>query len=122
MEQLALQLKFIDEQLVQSSRELRLSGLMIQKQATTAWAVTAMMNWKFVRQMRQWLNNFLSQKKVGTQTLKEREREREQFHLPIAHAMTVHKSQGSTITYFTEDMDLPTKNPKYQRKIDKAMF
>ena len=36
MEQLALQLKFIDEQLVQSSRELYLSGLMIQKQATAA--------------------------------------------------------------------------------------
>ena len=121
MEQLALQLKFIDEQLVQSSRELRLSGLMIQKQATTAWAVTAMMNWKFVRQMRQWLNNFLSQKKSRNSDLKGK-REREQFHLPIAHAMTVHKSQGSTIIYFTEDMDLPTKNPKYQRKIDKAMF
>ena len=41
------------EQLVQSSRELYLSDLMIQKQAATAWAVTAMMNWKFVRQMRQ---------------------------------------------------------------------
>ena len=53
MEQLALQLKFIDEQLVKNRRELYLSSLMIQKQAATVWAVTAKMSWKIVRQMRQ---------------------------------------------------------------------
>ena len=45
-------------------------------------------------------------------------REREPFLLPVAHAMTVHKSQGSTIAYLTGDMDRSTKNPK----IDECTF
>ena len=40
----------------------------------------------------------------------------------VAHAMTVHKSQWSTIAYLTGGMNQSTKNPKYQRKTDEDLF
>ena len=48
--------------------------------------------------------------------------ERLQFPLTAAHAMTVHKSQGSTIEYMTGDMDRTSKNPKYPTPVDPGMF
>ena len=40
--------------------------------------------------------------------------EREQFPLTAAHAMTIHKSQGSTLEYFTGDMDRSCKTANYK--------
>jgi hypothetical protein len=48
--------------------------------------------------------------------------EREQFPLKVAHAMTIHKSQGSTIEYMTGDMDRSCKTPGYKSKVDSGMF
>ena len=48
--------------------------------------------------------------------------EREQFPLTPAHAMTIHKSQGSSIEYMTGDMDRSCKTANYKCKVDEVMF
>ena len=48
--------------------------------------------------------------------------EREQFPLTAAHAMTIHKSQGSTIEYFTGDMDRSCKTANYKTRVNPGMF
>ena len=59
----------------------------------------------------------VSKSKKGTIT-----GERTQFPLTAAHAMTIHKAQGSTLEYFSGDLDRSCKTPKYKAKIEPGLF
>ena len=48
--------------------------------------------------------------------------ERKQFPLVLCHALTIHKSQGSTYEYMTGDMDRTTKSGKGIVPISSGMF
>ena len=48
--------------------------------------------------------------------------ERKQFPLVIGHAITIHKSQGSTLEYMKGDLDQTSNNPKYSAPIGPGMI
>ena len=48
--------------------------------------------------------------------------ERKQFPLVLAHALTIHKSQGSTLEYMTADLDRTTKTGKGIVPIESGQF
>ena len=43
--------------------------------------------------------------------------ERKQFPIVLAHATTIHKTQGIIIDHMTEDLDTTTKGGKHQCSI-----
>ena len=117
MEQLALQLKFIDAQL--SAKPSGVTFVQFDDPETGNSSMSSHRHDELkdcapnepVTQQFSVSKNKSRNSDLKGERERERERERDQFPLHAAHAMAVHKSQGSTIAYPTGDMDQSTKNP-----------